>query len=473
MEEIEELDMDDNITLIKKQDNESIDTNKNNDKIDEVNSKRKHKSKRKKITKCERIFVIINILIILGIIGFYAYRTIYYYKLSHSEVANPLLIDKLTNLSNIAYQNDGLYEKNGYFYYKGLNVDNYVYYSGHTYRIIDITSDGIRMIDNDTSTNLIWGLHGNYNESLIQNWLSSYVDTLKDYDIYLKENHWCNQSVDIQDYHCDEYIKGYVGLLSTNDYLQAGGKNSYLNNGTYFWTINSDKEEKPLYINSEGGINNVIHKDENYYSYGIRPVITLSENISIIDGDGKEDTPFIIENLGNALLRDNSVGSYVKYSNKIFRITAINESGITLMQNDLLEVEKNYNDVISYLNNDYMKELDKNDLVKIESGINEYNYANQYNYKNISNVASNYVTIPKIGDLFLNDCSNYWLNTVSDSKLGLYYILDENKMFFGDLKSNKHFIRPVIKLNSDIVVNSGIGTIQDPLLVGDNNVEED
>ena len=88
------------------------------------------------------------------------------------------------------------------------------------------------------------------------------------------------------------------------------------------------------------------------------------------------------------------------------------------------------------------------------------------------NKLSEYVTIPNIGDLFLTDYNDYWLNTISDNKLGLYYIIDENKMFFGDLKSNQHQIRPVIKLNVETVVSSGLGTKDKPLIIGDNNVEE-
>ena len=35
-----------------------------------------------------------------------------------------------------------------------------------------------------------------------------------------------------------------------------------------------------------------------------------------------------------------------------------------------------------------------------------------------------------LGDLFLNNGTNYWLNTISDNKLGLYYTVDDNNMFF-------------------------------------------
>ena len=500
MEEIEVLDLDDDkgkklkkkstnedkkkslentlsIELVKKNNkkteivNKAEESNKSEsaEKEEQNKSKRKRKNK-KKLRKGEKIFLVLNILIILGIIGFYAYRTVYYYKESHEIKMNVTLKDKLTALSNIAYQHDGLYENNGYFYYKGSNVNNYVYYSGRLFRIIDI-KDGIRLISDDTSSNLVWGIDTNYSESNINKWLSGYLTTLKDSDFYLKENNWCNEKVDVNNYSCNETISSYVGLLSTKDYLEAGGKNSYLNNKTYFWTINQDMDGKALFINNEGGINNLVNNMENYYSYGIRPVITLREDISILSGDGSKDNPFIIEEQGQAMLRDNSVGNYVKYNNHDFKILKIEEDGITLIMDGLLDVEKNFQDTIKYLNNDYLKEFNKEDLVKMSYSISEYNYANKYSFVS-EGKESNYVTIPKVGDLFLNEYDNYWLNNINDNKLGLYYIIDENKMYFGDLKNNKHKIRPIIKLNSEMVVTDGIGTKESPLVVGEEHVEE-
>ena len=115
----------------------------------------------------EKIFITISILFIIGCFVFYGYRTYYYYHKTHDVVKNISLKEKLTSLNNITYQNDGLYEKEGYFYYKGADVNNYVYYSGRLFRIIDISNDGIRLIEDDTETNLIWGIDTNYKDSYI------------------------------------------------------------------------------------------------------------------------------------------------------------------------------------------------------------------------------------------------------------------------------------------------------------------
>ena len=79
---------------------------------------------------------------------------------------------------------------------------------------------------------------------------------------------------------------------------------------------------------------------------------------------------------------------------------------------------------------------------------------------------NNAFELPELCDMFRNFAA---------SKLGLYYILDENKMFFADLKGNKHQIRPIITVNSETVVMEGIGTKEEPLVIGkegDINVEK-
>lgn len=461
----------DDIILKKKQKN--IKDNKKNKVIQKRKEQRKKVSikKQNKLTRKEKTFLFLNILIILGLIGFYGYRVYYYYHLTHDEVKSITMKDKLTSLNNIEYHKDGLYEKEGYFYYKGVDVDNYVYYSGRMFRIIDI-SNGIRMIEDDTETNLIWSIDSDYQNSVIHSWLNNYLDTLNDYDLYLTKNNWCNERIDVSNYNCQNMINDYVGLLNINDYLQAGGLNSYLNNKTYFWTINQDLDGKALYINSEGNINNITSLENNYYSYGIRPVITLREDVPIISGSGKKTEPFIIEELGRALLKDNSVGSYVTYNNKLYRILNIEEDGVSLIYEGIIELNKNYNDVEKYINNEYLNDINKKDLVKQKVFLGQYNIDNKYNYEDKKEVKKEYVRLPNIGELFLNNYNDYWLNNVANNKLGLMYTIDNNKMFYSDLKNNSHYIRPIIKLNNEMVVTSGIGLIADPLIIGeegDNN----
>ena len=39
-------------------------------------------------------------------------------------------------------------------------------------------------------------------------------------------------------------------------------------------------------------LNNIIKSNNTYYGYGVRPVITLNENIVVSSGDGTKDKPY-------------------------------------------------------------------------------------------------------------------------------------------------------------------------------------
>ena len=423
------------------------------------------------MTKKEKIFFIINLLIILGIIGYYGYRTIYYYKISHEINVDVTLKDKILSFGKIVYQNDGLYEKDQQYFFKGIDVDNYIYYSGRMFRIIEI-NNGIKAIDEETLTNIVWTVDTDYEKSHINGWLKDkYLNSLKDYEAYLKKNSWCNEAVDVENYQCNETIEDFVGLLSTEEYLRAGGKNSFLNNETYFWTVNQDLDHKALYINRDGGINNLNAKDEQYFSYGVRGVITFREDLLLLKGEGTKDDPYIIEDEAGILIKDKMIGSYVKYNNEKYRVLNIDEDGVELIFDGLLEEKKNYYDAMKYLNDEYLKKFNMDELVKINYGVSEYSNNNNYSWLT-EKKDSYYAIIPSIGDLFLNEYGDYWLSNSQNHSQSLFYTLDDNQMFFADLQYNIHSIRPIIKIKGDLIIDSGNGTKNNPYVIGDENVEE-
>ena len=367
-------------------------------------------------------------------------------------------------MDNIVYKDDGLYEKDHKYYFKGSNVNNYLFYQGRIYRIISI-DNGIKIINNDILTNLVWQKEiGNYEKSMIHNWLSKYIDTLDTKD--LLETTWCDNQIDINNYQCNNTYKDKIGLLSTEEYLKAGGKNSYLNNGDFFWTINYDNDGNAYYINNEGSINNINKTDDNYFSYGIRDVLVLKEDVSYLNGDGSLETPYTINEDMKELLKDNNIMSYVTYKDYLFRIIDKDEKGTMLILDENLEDEKNYNEIDKYLN-EFKKSLNEKDLVEQDVITNEYNFNNNYDYTKVIKTEKKLIRIPHIGEIMFTSGNNFWLNTISDSKQGLIYTVDESKMFFADLKNNKHLVKPIIKLRSDIEVSGGLGSIDIPLIIED------
>ena len=444
-------------------DNEEIEIILDEDEKKELKEK-KHQKNKKKLTKKEKIFIICNIFTIICIIAFYGYRLVHYYRIEHAESEKITLKEKLTKMDNIVYKDDGLYEKDNKYYFKGNDVNNYLFYQGRIYRIISI-DNGIKIINNDILTNLVWQKEmDNYEQSIIHNWLNKYIDTLDTKD--LLETTWCDDEIDINNYQCNNTYKDKIGLLSVEEYLKAGGKNSYLNTGDFFWTINYDNDGNVYYVNNEGSINNINKNEDNYFSYGIREVLILKDDVLYLNGNGSIDNPYTINEDTKELLKDNNIMSYVTYKDYLFRIIDKDDKGTTLILNDTLEDEKNYNEIDKYLN-EFKNNLNEKDLVEQEVITNEYNFSNNYNYEKEIKKEKKLIRIPRIGEIIFTDGNNFWLNTIADSKQELMYTINEENMFFADLKNNKHLVKPIIKLRSDIEISGGLGSMDIPLIIED------
>ena len=328
------------------------------------------KKEKTKLKLWEKIFIITNIVIILLTISIYAYRTIHYYKKLNYVESNHNLLEKIK--SNITYKGDGLYKKDeDNYYYNGKEVNNYLSFSGRLWRMIGIDKTGIKLITEDNQTLLVWGNNTNFENSIINNWLNKdiFIKTLSNKEKIVPAL-WCNAGIDINNYNCSENKEYLVGLITTDEYLKAGGINSYLNTNSYFWTLNTSSDNKAYYIHNGGGINNDLGSNEILYSYGVRPVIYLNANVNYLSGNGTKENPYIIEENNNVKLNKHNIGEYVNYSNYNFRILETSEEYTKLIMDGIImdeenELKINYDKVDNYLNNEFINKLNKNSLVEV------------------------------------------------------------------------------------------------------------
>jgi len=430
-------------------------------------NKEKKKKAKKKLKKWEKWFIGLNIIMILGFIALYLGRAIYYYNEFNVIKPNDKLVELLTKENNIAYSGDGLYQKDDLYYYRGKNVNNYVYYSGRLFRIVSI-DDNVKLISNDIDTTLVWGYESNYQDSYINKWLNNnYYNSLSQGDFELIKSSLCNNSIDINNYSCNETIEENVGLLTTEEYIRAMGSDSYLNINKYWWTLNYDEDNMVYYVNNEGTINNISHSLDTYYSYGVRPVINLSREITYLKGEGTLDNPYVIKEEGEALLSDNAVGSYLEYSGYLWRISNKTNNYVKLIMNDTLEETIAYNKLNNYLNNDFLKNFNKEELVKCDYYTDEYSLSNKYDYSINKNKVNNYVGIPSIGDMFIEGNDEYWLYNKANSSTLLSYKTTSVGSLYGDLMANVNKVKPMICVKSDLIIKEGLGTINEPLVIGE------
>ena len=432
------------------------------------------KKRIKKRTKLwEKIFVITSIIIIVVIIGIYAYRTIYYYKKTNYTSPDAKLLDMITNQMDVVYSGDGLYKnkETNEFYYYGKNVNNYLLYNGLLWRIISSNDNGIKIITDSSLTSLVWGLDASYDKSSIYKWLNEDI-LLNKLPTDIQDSKWCNSAIDINNYTCSDEISAKVGLITTKEYLTSGGVNSYLNNGTYFWTLNESNELKTYYVHSEGGINNEVSSGSNYYSYGVRPVIYLNKDTPYLSGTGTKNDPYIINNNQEIAINDHPIGTYVSYQDYTWRIIEISDNYTKLILDGYLmddnqeKVKLSYNKVNSYLNNTFLSKLNKDNLVKIDYLVTEYNNNTSYNYLNKKNTTQAYISIPNVSDLFISEYESVWLNTYANSSQKLVYTTSKASSLFADLESSENYLRPVIAIKNGLIIADGDGTKDSPYRLG-------
>ena len=435
--------------------------------------KNKKNIEKKPMKDWEKKFIFFNILTIFIICSIYSYKLIHYYRLEHKQsfLTTNNLYETLKN-KPITYNNSGLHKIDNNYYYKGKVTDNYLYYSARLWRIISFNDNGIKLITEDTQTSMVWSTENNYKDSYIYNWLNItdkehsgiFINSLNNYKNYLIKHSWCTDIVTKDNQTCNDTLNNYVGLISIEEYLKAGGIESYLNNNNYFWTINAS-ENNIWYIFDKGGINDETNDDTGYHSYGVRPSIVLDINTPLYKGDGTKDNPYIIENDNSVILNHKSIGSYIKYNDNLFRIIEKNDDYIKLTLAYHLEDSKvNYNNINQYLNNVLLNKLEKNNLVKCPFYGGNYSKDNNYDYKEIYNKKEySYIGLPSVTELFITDDSDIWLNNYNNNSL--IYTTNTLGRLFLDNNDNLHYLKPSICINGNITILSGSGTNNDPYVL--------
>ena len=454
----------------------------NNKKVNNKNNRIKFKTK--------NIIIAIDILFLVGCCIFYGYRFIHFYKIEHPKaIKNEKIVDVITNKKNIVDSGSGLYKDKDIYTYKGNNFANYVKYSGRIWRIVSVNEDkNIKMITDDSQTSLVWGVNDDYSDSYARSWLNdddnsikSFYQGLSNTDIIVPTNS-CIDTISEEKVTCSNYVEDKVGLLSAMEYQNAGGASSYLNIDEYWWTSNIDDDNNTWYVYSKGTLNNTSSNDKQYYSYGIRPTITIKGDTKILNGDGTEGNPFNLDTATDNILSDKYVGSYVTFSDYTWRIIEQDNDKTKLVMNGVVKEKKedyytsfgktNYFSTSTkigyYLNKTFYNKLSNNDfIVKSDFYTGRYDKTYNYDFNKIADYNEKlYVGLLQLGELFVNDETKYFLSTRTiTSTNSIYQVLDNGRITAGDLTDELR-VRPTIYLKSNLKVVSGSGIESDPYKLG-------
>ena len=255
---------------------------------------------------------------------------------------NTIKIDT-PNFSSTATTNEGIYrdeDDDGYtYYFRGAVTNNYVKFAGKTWRIVRINGDGtIRLIlhgniaykkfkSPDAGNAQYVGYTYNGTDSEIKTYLENtwYNSNLSDYDEYIAESTFCNDTITAStsgsftyygarerlktnktpSFKCNNTDKSYggmyklkIGLITADEVAFAGGKFSttnssyYLNLGYNYWTMSpyhsSSSSNNMFYVSSSGSLLNYSVSSSLY----VVPVINLKYNTIITSGTGTSTDPY-------------------------------------------------------------------------------------------------------------------------------------------------------------------------------------
>lgn len=389
-----------------------------------------------------KIFVLISIIFISFMIGFYGTRLIYYYKQENrKDNKSYTLIKYITKEENLL-NSTIVKDKNNYYFHKKTE-NNYLYYSGLMYRILYLNDKSIYAITEEVVTNLKYGQDENYDSSDIKEWLNN---------VYKKN---LNQ----------EYIKN-ITLLDKDTFYKIGEEKSYVI-GNDFWVLDKNKA---LVVDENGNLT----KTNNYSDFlGVKPVVEIDGTKDYITGDGTKENPYLLENKSNNTLNDIYVGEYIKYKNIDLRVIEKNNDGIKVLSLNKLDEKYSFSnytnkyqlkyksDLGYYLNNTYIKNLNKKDLIQTNWYIGEY----KTTYKETEDKYINtYIGLLKIGDYFINSIPNSYLITPNNKDI---YIINDKKTLYTNKTNEKLDIYPVFTLNKNLIIKSGSGYKNNPYIVGD------
>ena len=284
-------------------------------------------SKEKKVVRrrisYQKVFSFISAGFILACILFYGGRFLKLYLENKKDVVE----NKNTLVQNLK-NNYELNNINNEYYLKEDENKNYVLYSNILWRIIKITNNGsVKLISDDVISYLSYG-ETDYGKSEINTWLNNddtnysgiLENNLNNSSGFLTNDTICQDSInDTKHITCNDINNSnLIGSLSIFDYVNAGGKDSYLNINKYFYLSTTNNEDnKVWYVNDSG---NVVSADGEDI-YGIRPTISLKSNVESIRGNGTIDDPYVIDEGG-------LFGSYVKLGNDLWRVYDVDDSSI-------------------------------------------------------------------------------------------------------------------------------------------------
>ncbi len=378
-------------------------------------------------------------------------------------------------------------------YYSGVDPNNYIYFSGMLFRIVDLDDNNVRIVaERDIS---------NVNYDGIDSWLNYYYDHINEESKKLiVKNKYCKMNLDeskLSINKCNNYTKELnVYIPSVIDVNKAQtDEGNYLKPETMSWLADT-KDKNSSYLTRNIFYNE--YKDRsfvaynNIYNFGVRPILTIKGDVLITTGNGTEDNPYEIGDFKTAKASDKvntrQSGEYLEISGKLWQIVDKSDDGATKVIADF-SLSKDFNYLKIYYD-DELKDHIYNPKIKNNVGYQINNLSSQYIdtkyfvkhlievpiYKDNAMYGKEIDTktykttifAPNMYEMYSADSGSqllrsYWtINSSKDRNLK-YGVSDIGVVMYGELTQTQEFgIRPTAFLDKGCIIVSGKGTKTDP-----------
>ena len=428
-----------------------------------------------------------------------------------------------TDGSGCTLTNDNNYSYMGGCYLKGNPDNNYIWYSGFLWRIMGINADNsIKLVAEDNLSTVIFGTRNNalnYDGSFIKDWLNNYFyNNLKNKDI-IADQVWCYEATTTKSSNrtvCSNDAltsASKVGLITLDEYNLAGDNTSYLYNNQSHWMLTPYDATKVWYMHYNGDSNSLMSTNNR----GIRPVINILPTATITSGSGKiasnwtkDNGPYVLNENKFIDVNDNlntaTIGEYVKFANKIYRVVGIDDDGNTklildgfyeepvatkyLMNFGASNTFTTDGNIGQKLNGDVLNWLvASTDSTNRDKMVRDYPfYQNKTDYgtnytvaleqtkptrtinstvglirmsEMLSGQSSSILTAGYTSNSDMENSASYWTLTPYTNNNQIWLVYNYGNTDIVNV-TNPNAIRPVIVINSSVKINGGSGIWSDP-----------
>lgn len=487
LEEKKEVVKEDKEKDTKKKDKKNKDSkNKKKDKADKKDKKTK---KKHVFGPFEFSFNFISIVFVICVALYYGGRSFYYYSLqsqAKKETGMTLNVQVLEHNKLVKDSTDGMHKDDNGYFFKGDVKNNYVWFANRMFRVMRVNDDGtVKLVTDDLVSSFMWGEAPAYDNSNVRNWLTKtddeisgiYYNTIPNQGRFIQKTKYTIDVLsDTKVISGDVEFDDYIVPVSLNDYVTAGGKSSYLNNGRLYFILGYNEDDENLYIEEDGSIMNCAYYD----GYGIRGVFTMSKNIPVSQGDGTKNNPYVIDQ-GQDI---NYVDGYVKLGKDTWKVYEEKDGKLKMYLNDYIkendkEVVRNFsngstridffnpNNIGGYLFSNYFNSLSYKDyLVDNDYPFGMMNDEYGHLLKNV--YSTNYTARIAMLNIFSyvsnNDLSDFFRDNVgNDTSTTQYSVLSSGLLEEADVTDVKHIV-PVVSISASSI-KSGSGRKDNPYVL--------